>query len=242
MDVSTPNHRRLSARAKFLVDFGPLLVFFVAYFFGRRLAPLVGGVIGAGWSVAEGQELFIAMGAFLPAFALAFVYSVVRERRIAPMLLVSGLVVGGLGSLALIFHNRAFIYVKPTIVYVLFATTLAGGLATGRNFLKTLFDGALHLDEGAWRTLTRRYVVFFVVLAVANEIAWRWLMRDCDLAAAVKCAGEPTWVNLKIWGFTAVNIGFAALQAPFLSRHMHETPKAEPAAPAGPQSPSSGLE
>lgn len=222
--MTTPSKemRRLSGRAKFLVDFGPLLVFFVAYFFGRRLAPAIGGMIGTDWSVPEGEELFIAMGAFLPAFAIAFVYSVWKERRIAPMLLVSGVVIGVLGSLALIFHNRTFIFIKPTIVYVLFSVALAGGLATGRNFLKTLFDGALHLEDGAWRTLTRRYAVFFAALAIANEIAWRWLMRDCDLGGAAKCAGEPAWVNLKIWGFTALNIVFAGLQAPFLAKHMRE--------------------
>lgn len=212
--------RRLSGRAKFLVDFGPLLVFFLAYFFGRKLAALAGGVFNQPWTIAEGEELFLAMGLFMPAFAAAFIYSVWKERRIAPMLLVSGVVIGVLGGLALIFHNRAFIYLKPTIVYLMFAGVLAGGLATQRNFLKTLFDGALHLEDGAWRTLTRRYVVFFAFLAVANEISWRWLMRDCDLSAVARCAGEPTWVNLKIWGFTAVNIVFALAQAPFLSKHL----------------------
>jgi intracellular septation protein len=205
--------KRLSGRAKFLVDFGPLLVFFVAYFLGRRLAAAVGA------PVVEGEELFLAMTAFLPAFAVAFVYSVVQERRIAPMLLVSGVVVGVLGGLALFFHDKTFIFIKPTIVYLMFAVALAGGLATGRNFLKALFDGALHLEDGAWRKLTRRYVVFFALLAVANEIAWRWLTRDCDLAAAARCAGEANWVNLKIWGFTFANIAFAAAQAPFLIKH-----------------------
>jgi intracellular septation protein len=208
--------RRLSGTAKFLVDFGPLLVFFVAYFFGRRIAAITGR------SVAEGEELFLAMTAFLPAFAVAFLYSVVRERRIAPMLLVSGVVVGVLGSLALFFHDKTFIFIKPTIVYALFAVALSGGLATGRNFLKTLFDGAFHLEEGAWRILTRRYVVFFVLLALANEIAWRFLTRDCDFAAAASCAGEGQWVNLKIWGFTLVNVLFAAAQAPFLVKHGKE--------------------
>ncbi|MEX0644127.1 MAG: inner membrane-spanning protein YciB [Parvularculaceae bacterium] len=213
---------RLSARAKFLVDFGPLLVFFVAYFFGGRLAPFFGGLVGADWTIAEGEELFLSMGAFMPAFAVAFAYSVWRERRIAPMLLVSGVVIGGLGGLALIFHNKTFIYIKPTIVYLLFATALAGGLATGRNFLKMLFDGALHLEEGAWRILTRRYVAFFVVLALANEVVWRWLMRDCDLAGAAKCASEPLWVQLKVWGFTAVNLAFALCQGPFIMKHIRE--------------------
>ncbi|HXI86442.1 MAG TPA: inner membrane-spanning protein YciB [Parvularculaceae bacterium] len=224
MDNPPRKSARLSGRAKFLVDFGPLLVFFIAYFFGHRLAPLAGALVGRNWALADGEELFLAMGAFMPAFAAAFAYSVWKERRIAPMLLVSGVVIGVLGGLALVFHNRVFVYVKPTIVYLFFAIGLAGGLATGRNFLKTLFDGAFHLDEDAWRILTKRYIVFFIALAIANEAAWRWLTRDCDLTAAAKCAGEPLWVNLKIWGFTGVNIVFAGLQAPFLAKHMHREP------------------
>jgi len=213
------NGQRLSGRAKFLVDFGPLLVFFVAYFFGPRIAPAFGR------SVEAGGELFLAVAFFLPAYAIAFVYSVWRERRIAPMLLVSGVAIGILGSLTLVLHDKTFFYMKPTIVYLMFAVTLAGGLATGRNFLRTLFDGALHLPDDAWRTLTKRYVVFFALLAVANEIAWRYLTRDCDLTAAAACAGEGQWVNLKIWGFTLINVLFALAQAPFLARHVIEQPK-----------------
>ncbi|MCB2112284.1 MAG: inner membrane-spanning protein YciB [Parvularculaceae bacterium] len=221
---------RLSGRAKFLVDFGPLLIFFVAYFFGRRLAPAFGG------SIEEGGELFVSVALFLPAYALAFIYSVWRERRIAPMLLISGVAVGVLGSLTLILHNKTFFYMKPTIVYAMFSMTLAGGLATERNFLRSLFDGALHLPDAAWRVLTKRYVVFFCLLAIANEIAWRLLTRDCDLAATAACAGEKHWVNLKIWGFTAVNIAFALAQAPFISKHAEDAPDSRD------QSPSTGLE
>jgi intracellular septation protein len=223
----TAPKRRLSGRAKFLVDFGPLLIFFVAYFFGRKLAPLAGGVIGRDLTIEAGGELFLAVACFLPAYAVAFAYSVVKERRIAPMLLVSGVAIGVLGSLTLVLHDKTFFYMKPTIVYLMFAVTLAGGVATGRNFLRSLFDGALHLPDAAWQVLTRRYVVFFAVLALANEIAWRWLTRDCDLTAAVSCAGEAQWVNLKIWGFTAINVLFALSQAPFLARHVEEPQKSE---------------
>lgn len=219
MTPAPQNQRRLSGRAKFLVDFGPLLIFFLAYFFGRRLAPTFGH------AVEPGGELFLAVACFMPAYAVAFIYSVWKERRIAPMLLVSGLAIGVLGALTLIFHNKTFFYMKPTIVYAMFALTLAGGLATGRNFLRSLFDGALHLPDEAWRTLTKRYVVFFALLAAANEIAWRFLTRDCDLSAAAVCAGEADWVNLKIWGFTAVNVLFAIGQAPFLTKHVIEPQK-----------------
>ncbi|MEQ1930905.1 MAG: inner membrane-spanning protein YciB [Parvularculaceae bacterium] len=236
--MSDQQKRRLSGRAKFLVDFGPLAVFFLAYFFGRRLAPLVGNVVGAKWTVPEGEEIYIAMGAFMPVFAIAFVYCVIKERRVAPMLGVSGAVIAVLGGLALILHDRTFIFLKPTIVYALFAVALGGGLATGRNFLKTLFDGAIHMDDGAWRTLTKRFVGCFAILALTNEIAWRWLMRDCDFAAGARCPGEPTWVNLKVWGFTAVYILFCISQAPFLARHgRQETPKLEGAGPPPAPSP-----
>ncbi|MCB2096260.1 MAG: inner membrane-spanning protein YciB [Parvularculaceae bacterium] len=215
----TVTGKRLSGRAKFMVDFGPLLVFFIGYFFGRRIAPVFGR------TVEDGGELFLAVALFLPAYAVAFAYSVWRERRVAPMLLVSGLAIGVLGALTLILHDKTFFFMKPTIVYLMFAVTLAGGLATGRNFLKTLFDGALHLPDAAWRVLTKRYVWFFGALAIVNEIAWRYLTRDCDLSAAAHCAGEAQWVNLKIWGFTIVNVAFALAQAPFIAKHAEEAPK-----------------
>ncbi len=222
-DQSAPG-ARLSGRAKFLVDFGPLVVFLVAYFLGQRLAPPVGAVFGQDWRIADGQEMYLAVGAFLPAFAAAFAYSAWKERRVAPMLFVSGVAVGVLGTLTLVLQNKTFFYMKPTIIYALFALVLFAGLRTERNFLKTLFDGALQLPDDAWRVLTKRYAAFFVALAAANEIAWRWLMRDCDLSANGACAGEPVWVNLKVFGFTIVNLIFAGLQAPFLMKHASDTP------------------
>lgn len=221
--MSPPLPRRLSPRAKFAVDYGPLIAFFVVYFFGRKLAPIVGGVIGRDIAIAPGQELFAAVAAFLPSFAIAFLYSTLRERRIAPMLAVSGVAVGVLGVLTLFLRDKTFFYMKPTIVYAMFAVALGGGVAAGRNPLKALFDGALHLPEDVWKTLTKRYAVFFIALALANEIAWRYLTRDCDLSGAAACAGEPAWVNLKLIGFTGANIVFALLQTPLLAKHL-ETP------------------
>ncbi|MEM8772125.1 MAG: inner membrane-spanning protein YciB [Pseudomonadota bacterium] len=213
---------KLSGGAKAAVDFVPLGVFMVAYFFGRRLAPAVGGLFGQDWTIAEGEEMFLAVGLFMPAFLVAFIYSVWKERRVAPMLMVTGVIVGVLGSLTLILQNKTFFYMKPTIVYVLFASTLGGGLIAGRNFLKLLFDGALTLNEEAWRTLTIRYAIFFAILAVVNEVAWRYLTRDCDLGGDGACPGEKHWVNLKVFGFTLISLVFTAVQAPFIAKNMEE--------------------
>jgi len=220
--MTETNPVRLTGRAKFLVDFGPLLVFMAAYFLGQRLAPALGGIVGQSWTIPDGEEMFLAVALFLPAFAIAFAYSVWKEKRVAPMLFVSGVAIGILGTLTLVLHNKTFFYMKPTIVYALFAIVLSGGLWSGRNMLKTLFDGALNMPDEAWRVLTIRYAIFFAVLAVANELIWRWLMRDCDLSASAACAGEPIWVNVKVFGFTIVNLLFAGLQAPFLMKHAEE--------------------
>ncbi|MEZ5893915.1 MAG: inner membrane-spanning protein YciB [Parvularculaceae bacterium] len=220
---------RLSGGAKLAVDMGPLLVFMIAYFFGGKIAPLAGKIAGRDWSIGQGEEMFLAVGLFLPAFLVAFLYSVWKERRIAPMLLVSGVIIGVLGGLTLVLHNKTFFYMKPTIVYTLFSAILTSGLLTGRNFLRIVFDGALHLPEAAWVTLTKRYAVFFAVLAVANEIAWRWLTRDCDLTGGAVCAGEASWVQLKVFGFTIAGVLFTALQAPFLVKHMPDDAQKTPA-------------
>ncbi len=229
----TTKGQKLSGGAKFAVDMGPLLVFMVAYFLGQRIAPLLGGIVGRDWTIADGEEMYLAVGLFMPAFLVAFIYSVWKERRVAPMLLVTGVIVGVLGSLTLILHNKTFFYMKPTIVYALFSSVLAAGLYTRQNFLKIVFDGALHLPDDAWRVLTQRYAVFFAVLALANEVAWRWLMRDCDLAGIAPCSGEGTWVNLKVFGFTIISLVFTAFQAPLIARHMPDEGEAPEKKPDG---------
>jgi len=242
-----PPARRLSGGAKFAVDFGPLLVFLAGFFFGGRIVAIAGRFVGAEWCLRDGAEMYLAIALFMPAFAVAFAYSFWRERRAAPMMLLSAALIGILGTLTIVLQNKTFFYMKPTLVYLLFAGLLAGGLAGGRLFLMSLFDGALNMDEAPWRTLTVRYSIFFVALAVANEFAWRWLTRDCGVVAdaasplsgswgwllkecggvaAAQCAGEAAWVNIKVFGFTVVNLLFAVAHAPFFARHIKEVGKA----------------
>lgn len=226
--MSDTSPTRLKGSAKMWVDFGPLAVFMAAYFLGAKIAPLLGNFIGQNWTIADGEEMYLAIGLFMPAFAVAFGYSVFKEKRVAPMLLISGLIIGVFGTLTLVLKDKTFFYMKPTMVNLLFAALLAGGLVTGRNFMKTVFDEAFQMPDAAWRTLTIRFAVFFVVLAVLNEVAWRYLTRDCDLTGSVTCAGEPIWVNLKIFGFTALSMIFTGFQIPYIMKHATETPGAEP--------------
>ena len=167
------------------VDYGPLAVFFIAYFTA---------------------DLFVATGALMAATAVVLVLSLAIERRVPAMPLVTAGVVGVFGGLTLWLHDETFIKMKPTIVQVLFAAVLLGGLAMRRPLLKMLLGKTITMDEEGWRKLTLRYGVFFLVMAGLNEVVWRTQSTDF-------------WVNFKVFGIMGLTIAFALSQVPTMTRH-----------------------
>ncbi|MFC7054279.1 septation protein A [Hansschlegelia quercus] len=170
---------------KLALELGPLLVFFVA---NAR------------------ANLFVATGAFMVATLVALAASWVLTRRLPVMPLVSGAVVLVFGGLTLALQNELFIKLKPTIVNLLFAGSLFGGLAFGRPLLAIVFDQAFSLTHEGWTKLTWRWAWFFVFLAVVNEVVWRTQTTDF-------------WVAFKVWGIMPVTMIFAMAQAPLLQRY-----------------------
>jgi len=195
-----------AATAKLLIELGPLAVFYGVYIGGPKIM-----------GVAAGEAIFYATGAFMAAFAAAFVASWARDRRIAPMLMISGAIVLVMGSLTILLKNQTFIYMKPTIVNLTFAGLLGGGLLANRLFLKVVFNQAFTLPDPAWRTLTYRFVGFFVFLALLNEVVWRAFTGDC--IAGEVCAGERVWVDFKTFGVLPLTLIFTMAQTPFIMAH-----------------------
>ncbi|CAI9414727.1 Intracellular septation protein [Pleomorphomonas sp. T1.2MG-36] len=175
---------------KLALELGPLLVFFFA-----------NGRFG----------IFAATGAFMAAMAVALIASWAINRRLAIMPLVTGIVVAIFGTLTLILHDDTFIKMKPTIVNTLFGGALLGGLFFGKTLLGYVFDGAFHLDEQGWRKLTIRWGLFFLLLAVLNELIWRTQTTEF-------------WVAFKVWGIMPLTLLFSIAQLPLLSRHAIEQP------------------
>jgi intracellular septation protein len=195
---------------KLLVEAGPLVVFFVVN--GRGGLPELRD-LWLGDAVAHAQQgLFEATGAFMIATLVALAIGLKLDRRLPLMPLVSGLFVLGFGGLTIALADEFFIKIKPTIVNGLFAAILLGGLACGRSLLKIVFAGGggraslLELDDAGWRTLTLRWSVFFIVLAVLNEIVWRNFSTDF-------------WAGFKLFGVMPLTIGFALAQTPLILRH-----------------------
>jgi intracellular septation protein len=185
---------KLNPALKLVLDLGPLLIFFAA---NSRFG------------------IFAATGAFMAAIliALAVAYALTRHLPIMP--LVTAVVVVVFGTLTLVLHDELFIKVKPTIIYVLFGGVLLVGLGFGKSLLGVVFDSVFHLTEEGWRKLTLRWALFFLALAVLNEIVWRTQTTD-------------VWVSFKVFGVVPLTFLFAALQYPLLTKYAAPVP-AEPA-------------
>ena len=194
MDSQPTSKPKLNPALKLVLDLGPLLIFFAA---NSRFG------------------IFAATGAFMAAIliALAVAYALTRHLPIMP--LVTAVVVVVFGTLTLVLHDELFIKVKPTIIYVLFGGVLLVGLAFGKSLLGVVFDSVFHLTEEGWRKLTLRWALFFLTLALLNEIVWRTQTTD-------------VWVSFKVFGVVPLTFLFAALQYPLLTKYAAPEP-AEPA-------------
>lgn len=176
---------KLSQNSKLAIDFAPLLAFFVAF----RL---------------YGLEVATAVLLGTTAISVALMYAC--ERKVAWMPLMSALLVGVMGGLTIWFNDERFIKSKPTLVSAIFALVLLGGALRRKATVKYLFGQTMRLSDAGWQALTWRWGLFFLVLAVANELVWRNFTTE-------------TWVQFKVFGILGLTIAFTLSQMPLIRRH-----------------------
>jgi intracellular septation protein len=199
-------HQKLNPLLKFVLDLGPLLLFFLANARPALFEPWLAPIIPAAVATGERSGIFVATAVFMVAILAALVASYILTRRLPVMAVVSAIVVLVFGGATLFFQNETFIKLKPTIIYLLFAGTLFGGLIFRKPLLAMVFDQVFHLTDEGWRKLTVRWALFFLALAVLNEIVWRTQSTD-------------TWVTFKVFGVMPLTFIFAALQYPLLMKY-----------------------
>ena len=173
---------------KFLTDFGPLLIFFIVY-------------------KKNGNDLSVAIPPLIVATLISVCIVYFIEKKIPFVPLMGAVLVSTFGGLTLYFKNPIFIYIKPTIINILFAIILlVGRYIFNQNFLKVLLNQAFKMDEIGWNKLNDRWAYFFLFLALLNEFIWR-------------TQTESFWVNFKVWGMLPLTIVFTAAQFPLLNKY-----------------------
>ena len=173
---------------KFLTDFGPLVIFFYFYY-------------------DSGKDLKIAIPPFIVATLLALAIVWVLEKTIPKVPLLSGILITFFGGLTIYFDNPVFIYIKPTIINILFGLALIfGKFFTKEPVLKKLMGKSIALTEEGWEVLNKRWVYFFFGLALLNEIVWR-------------TQSEEFWVNFKVWGLLPITFIFTAFQIGLINKY-----------------------
>ena len=203
MSAETTPKPKPSTGATLAIDYGPLVLFFLANF----LAP-----------VPDALRIFVATGVFMAAMLVAMLISQIRYGRISPLLWFSGLMVVVLGGITIWLHDESFIKIKPTIYYGTVALLLLFGLRTNRNLLKIVLGAAYPgLSERGWYLLTRNWIIFFACMGVLNEAIWRTTSTDF-------------WAASKLWLFIPATFVFILANMPMLMRHglALEEPAKEP--------------
>jgi len=173
---------------KFIADFGPLVIFFTIYFNGEN-------------------DLKTAIPPFVIATLIALVVIYFLEKKISMVPLASGILITLFGGLTIYFDNKVFFYMKPTIINLLFAGILFfGKYVTKKPLLKIFFQNALNLEDEGWKKLSYRWILFFIFIAILNEIVWR-------------TQSETFWVNFKVWGLLPITFLFTASQFPLINKY-----------------------
>jgi intracellular septation protein len=195
----TPAEKKLNPILKLVLEIGPLVLFFLANARGAKIAAEFPAV------AALGGSIFFATATFIVATVAALVVSFALTRKLPLMPFVTAIVVVVFGGLTLWLKDETFIKLKPTIIYCLFGGTLLGGLAFGRSLIGYVFDAVFKLTDEGWRQLTLRWGLFFLGLAVLNEIVRHVATTD-------------QWVTFKVFGVLPLTFVFALLQMGLINR------------------------
>lgn len=198
---------------KFLFDFFPVLLFFVAYKgYAMLPAPVVdniNGLLPLGLRAGESQDamFFATLVAIVAAFIQVGIHWL-RTRRLESMHLVSLALIAVFGGLTLFLHDPVFFKWKPTLLNWLFAIAIIGSQFVGqRPIIERLMSHAITVPAAIWRNVNLAWGVFFLAMGVLNlHVAYGY--------------SEDTWVNFKLFGLTGLTFAFVILQSIYLARYM----------------------
>lgn len=186
------NGKKAPGWLKPVLEYGPLLVFFVAYMRLKDQTFLIGG--------GEYSGFLVVTAAFIPLMILTTGLSWWLTGKLSKMQIVTLVLVVVFGGLSVWLQDERFFKMKPTMIYLLFAGALGLGLLRGQSWLGAVMGDALPMRPEGWMILTKRVMWFFLALAVANEAVWRLTSTE-------------HWVQFKTFGLPLALFAFFMTQA-----------------------------
>ncbi len=183
-------------------ELGPVLFFVVVYNVARKF-PDDGSLF------SKETAIYWSTGSFMVAILAVIGWTIFKKEKISPMLIVTGVIVTVFGGLTIFLQSPEFAYYKPTIINLLFAGLIFGGLAMGKNVWKIAFQHAFNLPDYAWKTFAIRWGFFYIFLAILNEVLWR-------------TQSEDFWANAKLFLVMPATFIFMLANMPYLVKHSHD--------------------
>lgn len=196
--------KKINPILKAVLELGPVLLFFVMFGRMKDQTYLIGGT--------EYSGFIVTTAAFIVLICLTTGVLWALTGHLSRMQVLTLVLVVVMGGLSVWLNDERFIKMKPTLLYLIFAAVLGFGLLRGKSYLSTVLDAALPLREEGWLILTKRLVLFFVGLALANELVWRSM-------------SDAAWVNFKTFGLTFALFAFFLSQGKLLEAYSEAGPR-----------------
>ena len=184
---------------KFLVDFFPVLAFFIAYFLPDD----------------RSQGIYWATAAAIIASIIQVSTLYLMKKKVEKMHLITLGIILVLGSLTLFLQDKRFIMWKPTVVNWVFALVFLGSQYIGKkNIVRRMMEKNISAPDFVWTPLNLSWVIFFILMGAVNlYVAFNF--------------SEETWVQFKMFGMLGLTFIFAIGQSIFLARYITEQEESE---------------
>lgn len=183
--------RRINPLLKSALEFGPVLLFFVAYLQLKDQVFTIGGT--------EYDGFIVVTAAFVPLLVASTGALWALTGKLSRMQVATVILVVIFGGLSVWLNDDRFFKMKPTMIYLLFGGLLAFGLLRGQSYLKYVMEEVMPLNDEGWMLLTKRLMFCFFAMALANELIWRFFSTEA-------------WVYFKTFGLTAAVFVFFMTQ------------------------------
>ena len=192
------SEKQVNNGLKSALEFGPVALFFIAYIWLKDEVFQFGGT--------EYEGFIIVTAGFVPLMILSTLALWKLTGTLSKMQIFTVVLVTVFGGLSVWQNDKSFLQMKPTILYLLFASILGFGLLRKQSYLQYMMGEMMPLQDRGWIILTQRMALLFLALAFLNELIWRNM-------------SEETWVYFKTFGLPMTIFSFFILQGRLFKEH-----------------------